>query len=140
MAPLGRAALLLAFGLVLYALVAGSYAAWKRRRRLALSAQNALLAAFPVTLVAAIILLVGKVVGPVQKLSGGLRRFQVKDINDNKPGRVFVDYSGSVPDLFGRGRDISVAGRMRHGSFAATPGSLITKCPDHYAPAKSSNT
>ena len=31
MAPLGRAALLLAFGLVLYALVAGSYAAWKRR-------------------------------------------------------------------------------------------------------------
>src|SRR6478736_5018364 len=58
MAPLGRAALLLAFGLVLYALVAGSYAAWKRRRRLALSAQNALMAAFPVTLVAAIVLLV----------------------------------------------------------------------------------
>jgi cytochrome c-type biogenesis protein CcmF len=58
MAPLGRAALLLAFGLVLYALIAGSYAAWKRRRRLALSAQNALLAAFPVTLVAAIVLLV----------------------------------------------------------------------------------
>src|SRR6478736_328186 len=58
MAPLGRAALLLAFGLVLYALVAGSYAAWKRRRRLALSAQNALIAAFPVTLVAAIVLLV----------------------------------------------------------------------------------
>src|SRR6476659_8708115 len=58
MAPLGRAALLLAFGLVLYALVAGSYAAWKRRRRLALSAQNALIAAFPVTLVAAIVLIV----------------------------------------------------------------------------------
>jgi cytochrome c-type biogenesis protein CcmF len=58
MAPFGRAALLLAFGLVAYALVAGSYAAWKRRRRLALSAQNALLAAFPVTLVAAIVLLV----------------------------------------------------------------------------------
>src|SRR3954452_7866714 len=58
MAPLGRAALLLAFGLVLYALVAGSYAAWRRRRRLARSAQNALLAAFPVTLVAAIVLLV----------------------------------------------------------------------------------
>jgi cytochrome c-type biogenesis protein CcmF len=58
MAPLGRAALLLAFGLVAYALVAGSYAAWKRRRRLALSAQNALLAAFPVTLVAVVVLLV----------------------------------------------------------------------------------
>jgi cytochrome c-type biogenesis protein CcmF len=57
MAALGRAALLLAFGLVLYALAAGSYAAWKRRRRLALSAQNALLAAFPATLVAAAVLL-----------------------------------------------------------------------------------
>jgi len=41
---LGRAALLLSFGLVAYALVAGSVAAWKRRRRLAVSAQNALLA------------------------------------------------------------------------------------------------
>jgi cytochrome c-type biogenesis protein CcmF len=58
MAALGRAALLLAFGLVAYALIAGSYAAWKRRRRLALSAQNALLAAFPATLVAAGVLLV----------------------------------------------------------------------------------
>ena len=58
MAALGRAALLLAFGLVLYALIAGSLAAWKRRRRLALSAQNALIAAFPVTLVAAVLLLV----------------------------------------------------------------------------------
>jgi cytochrome c-type biogenesis protein CcmF len=58
MAALGRAALLLAFGLVLYALIAGSFAAWKRRRRLALSAQNALIAAFPVTLVAAALLLV----------------------------------------------------------------------------------
>src|SRR5438270_10883839 len=56
MAPLGRAALLLAFGLVAYALVAGSYAAWKRRRRLALSAQNALLASFGSTLVAALVL------------------------------------------------------------------------------------
>ncbi|HLX32680.1 MAG TPA: cytochrome c-type biogenesis CcmF C-terminal domain-containing protein [Gaiellaceae bacterium] len=58
MAQLGRAALLLAFGLVAYALVAGSYGAWKRRRRLALSAQNALLAAFPATVVAAVVLLV----------------------------------------------------------------------------------
>src|ERR1700704_2295912 len=53
MAALGRAALLLSFGLVVYALVAGSFAAWKRRRRLALSAQNALLASFATALVAA---------------------------------------------------------------------------------------
>src|SRR5713101_1396356 len=53
MAALGRAALLLSFGLVVYALVAGSFAAAKRRRRLALSAQNALLASFATTLVGA---------------------------------------------------------------------------------------
>jgi cytochrome c-type biogenesis protein CcmF len=58
MAPLGRAALILAFGLVAYAFVGGSYAAWKRRRRLALSAQNALLAAFPAALIGAVVLLV----------------------------------------------------------------------------------
>jgi cytochrome c-type biogenesis protein CcmF len=51
-ADLGRAALLLSFGLVVYALVAGSFAAWRRRRRLAVSAQNALLASFATTLVA----------------------------------------------------------------------------------------
>jgi cytochrome c-type biogenesis protein CcmF len=53
---LGRAALLLSLGLVAYALVAGALAAWKRRRRLALSAQNALLASFATTIVAAIVL------------------------------------------------------------------------------------
>jgi cytochrome c-type biogenesis protein CcmF len=56
MAQLGRAALLLSFALVAYALVGGSFAAWKRRRRLALSAQNALVASFATTLVAAIVL------------------------------------------------------------------------------------
>ncbi|MCW2975757.1 MAG: cytochrome c assembly protein, partial [Actinomycetia bacterium] len=56
MAALGRAALFLSFGLVVYALVAGSLAAWQRRRRLALSAQNALIAAFVSTAVAAIVL------------------------------------------------------------------------------------
>ncbi|HEY2353363.1 MAG TPA: heme lyase CcmF/NrfE family subunit [Gaiellaceae bacterium] len=58
MAPLGRAALLLVFGLVAYALVAGSYAAWRKRRRLALSAQNALIAAFPATLIASAVLVI----------------------------------------------------------------------------------
>ena len=86
------------------------------------------------------VLLIGKVVGSVQHTSDGIR-FQVKDIGDSKPGRVYVNYSGSVPSLFRTGRDISVVGAMRHGRFAATRDSLITKCPDHYAPAKpSSNT
>jgi cytochrome c-type biogenesis protein CcmE len=86
------------------------------------------------------VLLVGKVAGPVRHLSQGGLRFTVKDIGDNKPARVHVDYSGSVPSLFRTGRDISVTGVMRHGRFVATRDSLITKCPDHYAPAKSSKT
>ena len=53
MPQLGRAALLLSLGLVAYALIAGSIAAWKRRRRLAISAQNALLASFFSTAIAA---------------------------------------------------------------------------------------
>ncbi|MEN3340997.1 MAG: cytochrome c-type biosis protein CcmF [Actinomycetota bacterium] len=53
MAALGRAALLLSLGLVAYALVAGFLGARGRRRRLALSARNALLAAFATTAVAA---------------------------------------------------------------------------------------
>jgi cytochrome c-type biogenesis protein CcmF len=56
MPELGRAALVATLGLVLYAVVAGGYAAWKRKRRLALSAQNALLAAFATTLVASLVL------------------------------------------------------------------------------------
>jgi cytochrome c-type biogenesis protein CcmF len=57
MAPLGRAALALTLGLAAYALLAGAYAAWKGRRRLALSARNALVAAFGTTALAALILL-----------------------------------------------------------------------------------
>jgi len=56
MPELGRAALVATLGLVLYALLAGAVAAWTRRRRLALSAQNALLASFGTTLVASLVL------------------------------------------------------------------------------------
>ena len=57
MAELGRAALIVCHGLSLYALLAGSLAAWEGRRRLAASAQNALVAAFASAAVAAGILL-----------------------------------------------------------------------------------
>ena len=56
MPELGRAALVVTLGLALYALVAGAAAARTRRRRLAVSAQNALLAAFGSTAVAAVVL------------------------------------------------------------------------------------
>jgi cytochrome c-type biogenesis protein CcmF len=54
---LGRAALLVTLGLVTYALVAGAAGAYLGRRRLAASAQNALIAAFFSTLVASGVLL-----------------------------------------------------------------------------------
>jgi cytochrome c-type biogenesis protein CcmF len=57
MAELGRAALVVTLGLTVYALVAGAAAAHLGRRRLAHSAQNALVAAFGTTLVAAGVLL-----------------------------------------------------------------------------------
>src|SRR5215218_3382683 len=57
MPELGRAALVVCLGLALYALVAGSYAARTRRRRLAISAQNAILAAFGAVVVASGVLL-----------------------------------------------------------------------------------
>jgi cytochrome c-type biogenesis protein CcmF len=54
---LGRAALVTALALLVYALVAGGYAAWRGRRRLALSAQNALVAAFGASIAASAVLL-----------------------------------------------------------------------------------
>src|SRR5688500_2767266 len=57
MPELGRAALVATLGLALYAVVAGAAAAWTRRRRLAASAQNALVGAFATTLVASAVLL-----------------------------------------------------------------------------------
>ena len=52
MAELGRAALIVCLGLCVYALMAGSLAAWEGRRRLAASAQNALIASFVAAAVA----------------------------------------------------------------------------------------
>src|SRR5467141_2198876 len=57
MPDLGRAALATSLLLLVYALVAGSLAAWKSRRRLAESAQNALLGSFAATVVASAVLL-----------------------------------------------------------------------------------
>jgi cytochrome c-type biogenesis protein CcmF len=56
MADLGRAALVVTLGLAVYALVAGAAAARGNRRRLAVSARNALYCSFASTLVAAAVL------------------------------------------------------------------------------------
>lgn len=50
---------------------------------------------------------------------------------------VTVHYRGSVPDAFRQGRQIVVDGRLTGATFAATPDTLVTKCPSKYddAPA-----
>ena len=84
--------------------------------------------------------LVGAVVGRVSGSAGNRHgmRFVLKDVQSRNPARVRVSYRGTVPDLFGTGKDVVLDGRMRNGVFVAQRNSLITKCPDHYAPPKSS--
>ena len=83
------------------------------------------------------VLLVGTVVGHVtgDAHAGGMR-FLLKDDHGAAPARTRVLYSGSVPDLFRTGRQIVVEGTLRNGTFVAKPGSLVTKCPSKYTPAK----
>jgi cytochrome c-type biogenesis protein CcmF len=57
MPELGRAALIICLGLSAYGTLVGGYAAYRGRRRLAASAQNAVMAAFAATLVASAVLL-----------------------------------------------------------------------------------
>ena len=61
MADLGRAALVVSLGLLVYALVGGAIAAVTNRRRRAISARNVLLCAFGSTVIAATVLAVALV-------------------------------------------------------------------------------
>jgi cytochrome c-type biogenesis protein CcmE len=78
--------------------------------------------------------LVGRVVGPVKGDAhvGGLR-FKLRDIQGAKKTTVAVLYTGSVPDLFRVGRDVVIDGRFARGTFVATPGTMVTKCPSKYS-------
>ena len=78
------------------------------------------------------ITMVAKVVAPVER-SGRTIRFQVKDIEGSASVRLPVTYTGSVPDMFKVGRDISLKGRLREGTFVGAPGTLVTKCPSKYS-------
>jgi cytochrome c-type biogenesis protein CcmE len=65
-------------------------------------------------------------------------RFVLRD--PNGAARVPVVYHGTVPDLYKVGRTVVVDGTLRGDRFVAKNGSLSTKCPSKYSPAKSSNT
>ena len=79
--------------------------------------------------------IVGKVVAPVQR-SGRTIRFRVKDVEGGSSVRLPVTYTGSVPDMFRAGRDISLKGRLRDGVFVGASGTLVTKCPSKYSSKK----
>jgi cytochrome c-type biogenesis protein CcmE len=83
--------------------------------------------------------LAGLVVAPARgdAHASGLR-FRLRDIGGESRTTVPVLYRGSVPDLFRPGRHIVLQGRLRNGVFVAEPGSMITKCPSKYSPARKS--
>jgi cytochrome c-type biogenesis protein CcmE len=79
--------------------------------------------------------LVGKVVGRVSgdSRAGGLR-FRLRDVEGTKS--IPVVYRGSVPDMFRTGRDISLQGELKNGTFVGAPGTMRTKCPSKYTDKK----
>ena len=84
------------------------------------------------------VLLVGKVTGRPSgdaHAAAGLH-FVLRNVKGHPAARVPVSYTGSVPDLFRSGREVVVEGTLRDGTFVAKPGTLSTKCPSKYAPAK----
>jgi cytochrome c-type biogenesis protein CcmE len=77
----------------------------------------------------------GKVVGePSGDAHAGGLRFRLRDVKGTTAVRVL--YTGSVPDLFRKGRDVVVDGTLRNGVFVAVPGTLVTKCPSKYSPKR----
>ncbi|MGD0196779.1 MAG: cytochrome c maturation protein CcmE [Solirubrobacteraceae bacterium] len=76
------------------------------------------------------------VAGSVRHLPDGALDFSLAD-RGGASRTIAVDYSGAVPDPFRVGRELIVSGTMHGSSFIASPGSMITKCPSKYSPAKS---
>jgi cytochrome c-type biogenesis protein CcmE len=85
------------------------------------------------------VMLVGRVVGNAtgDAHGAGGMHFVLRDAKgSNNTARMPVSYTGTVPDLFRKGREVVVEGTLRNGTFVAKPGTLSTKCPSKYAPAK----
>jgi cytochrome c-type biogenesis protein CcmE len=81
--------------------------------------------------------LTGTVVeGSVRHLPDGVLDFSLAD-RAGGGAAVPVVYTGAVPDPFRVGRELIVTVSKHAGSYVAQPGSMITKCPSKYSPAKS---
>ncbi len=83
------------------------------------------------------VLLVGKVVsrsGDPHSSAG--MRFVLRNVTGHPRARANILYHGTVPDLFGVSREVVVTGMLHNGVFVANEGSLSTKCPSKYTPAK----
>lgn len=79
--------------------------------------------------------LAGRVLAPVRRDSSARRvRFELRDVKGT--ATVPVVYTGTVPDMFRAGRDISLKGELRNGVFVGKPGTMITKCPSKYTAKK----
>jgi len=84
------------------------------------------------------VLLVGRVVnsgGDAHSAAG--MRFVLRNVTGHPAARARVVYHGTVPDPYRVGREVVVTGALRNGTFVADTGSLTTKCPSKYQPAKS---
>jgi len=78
----------------------------------------------------------GVVVGPVTgDAHGSGMHFTLRDKKGT--ATVAVLYKGSYPDQFRVGRELIVDGRLNEGTFVATPGSMVTKCPSKYTASSS---
>ncbi|MEA2298892.1 MAG: cytochrome c-type biosis protein CcmE [Solirubrobacteraceae bacterium] len=79
--------------------------------------------------------LTGKVVANSIRRAADTLDFSVID----RTGRgvsVPVRYTGAVPDAFREGREVIVSVHRQGAGFVGENGSLITKCPSKFAPAK----
>jgi cytochrome c-type biogenesis protein CcmE len=79
----------------------------------------------------------GKVVNGSIAHSGDQLRFRIRDRDGTKS--VPVTYTGSVPDPFREGREVIVAGELKHGTLVGERDSLVTKCPSKFTKEKQSS-
>lgn len=69
-----------------------------------------------------------KVVGRIGH-NGTALRFQAKDLKGKSPVRIWVEYTGTVPQHFRAGQGISVTGTMSNGTFTVSGALQVVVAP-----------